>query len=817
MIKSTTKSTTNSGLKSNANSWLNIKSEVKGLVLVSMGLFLFVSLYSYNPNDRIFFENQGYELNPVLNACGHFGALLAVLFLKLLGFAAYSFVGFIFVMSASSFRNIKNSVDKVALGFLFITLISVTLELYLNQSLGQIINIENKNPGGWIGVLLGSYTLNLFNQTGTGIILGFLYLILMAIAFENPLKSIFNFLFKGTKGIQTLSLSVNEKLPKLSFSPFANFMKFDFLNKSNSDEIKLKNKKYDDGDEIRDRMDSNQVEDQDLIHSNLIPISPIVKMVLKRRQSLKEDTFKIESFKRDSLKKVSRRIKDSDWEMPSLDLLNEPPSQFEGMSEDEIREKSNLLVSKLEQFSVKGKITGVKSGPAVTLFEFRPNADIKISKITELADDLSLALASESVRIIAPIPGRDVVGIETSNSKRDTVFIKDIISMDTFWKDDMLLPIGLGRRADGYPMVVDLRKMPHLLVAGSTGSGKSVFVVSLIVGLLLRHSPKKLKLILVDPKQVDLAAFNDLPHLLIPPIRDSKKAVNALRWAINEMDKRYRSMSKFKVRDLEGFNEKVGVFTEEQLDEHNEINAQINLEAPMKSYYCQPLPYIVIIVEEFGDLMAVDKINVEHAVVRLAQMARACGIHLVLAMQSPRKDVVTGLIKTNIPGRISFKVASKMDSRVILDESGAERLLSRGDMLFQSPGISKPLRAHGAYVSEAEIEEITKVWKSQSEPMYDEKAMRAVDGSSSSSSSGEGMDHDSGGADDMDEFDDRYDEILEQVSGMKEVSASMLQRKFRLGYPRAARMIEVFEQQGVVGPANGSKPRKVLISTLKDL
>lgn len=785
----------------------SIKSEVKGVVLMATGLFLFISLYTYNPNDRIFFENQNYSLSPVLNACGHFGAFLSVLFLKLLGFASYAVSGLIVLLSLNAFKKKENSIDKLALGFLFVTLISVTLEIYLKF----MFKVESENPGGWVGYLLGSYLLNIFSSTGTSILLVAMYLILTFLTFDNPQQKTLDIVHGISLKLKPILSFIYTKLTNLKFRIF----KDEEVHLNNKNTVIETQDDYHKGTEV----DDDFVEHEENEADTAVPISPIVKMALKRRQAQKEETYKIESFKRDSTKKVSRRIKDSDWEMPSLDLLNEPPSQFEGMSEEEIRDKSNLLVAKLDQFSVKGKITGVKSGPAVTLFEFRPNADIKISKITELADDLSLALASESVRIIAPIPGRDVVGIETSNSKRDTVFIKDILSMDTFWKDDMMLPIGLGRRADGYPMVVDLRKMPHLLVAGSTGSGKSVFVVSLIVGLLLRHSPKKLKLILVDPKQVDLAAFNDLPHLLIPPIRDSKKSVNALRWAINEMDKRYRSMSKFKVRDLEGFNEKVGVFTEEEVDEHNEINAQINLEAPMKSYYFQQLPYIVIIVEEFGDLMAVDKVNVEQAVVRLAQMARACGIHLVLAMQSPRKDVVTGLIKTNIPGRISFKVASKMDSRVILDESGAERLLSRGDMLFQSPGVSKPIRAHGAYVSEAEIEDITKVWKSQSEPMYDEKAMRAVEGSSSNYSSGEGSDGESGGSgvDDMEEFDDRYDEILEQVSGMKEVSASMLQRKFRLGYPRAARMIEVFEQQGVVGPANGSKPRKVLISSLKDL
>ena len=358
--------------------------------------------------------------------------------------------------------------------------------------------------------------------------------------------------------------------------------------------------------------------------------------------------------------------------------------------------------------------------------------------------------------------------------------------------------------------------MPHLLVAGSTGSGKSVFIVSMITGLLFRHSPKTLKLILVDPKQVDLAAFNDVPHLIMPPIREPKKAVGALRWAIREMEKRYRSMSKFGARGLESFNEIVATMNDEKLSEHVLTNGALEGSYHPESF--QALPYIVIVVEEFGDLMAVDKVNVEQAVVRLAQMARACGIHLVLAMQSPRRDVVTGLIKTNIPGRISFKVASKMDSRIILDEGGAERLLARGDMLFLAPGVAKPERHHGPFLSENEISQVIDTWKAQGEPEYDAVAMKAIegsgggfsfDGNAAESASG---DFDSYGDDEI--KDDRYDEVLAWVAAQKEVSASLLQRKFRLGYPRAARIIEIFESEGVVGPANGSKPRQVMVRDL---
>ncbi|MCO5112809.1 MAG: DNA translocase FtsK [Bdellovibrionaceae bacterium] len=782
----------------------NIKSEIIGSLWLALSVFVLCSLVSFDPSDRVLFDTFSGAASPVKNACGHVGAILSELLYKLFGVASFFIVLLTLHMAIKSFRKEKISSDRYGWALVLLCLVAISLSLYTNLNLfGGVVQ-----QGGWIGYVLSKYALSVLNLTGTSIVLVLAYVICVILAVENP-AAVFNWAKarwnRGSEESEDEDEDWDIEEPQSVWSQWALKIKNIFGVKNKAVRTEL--------DTIEEDFEEEYDEEVDEEDHRIIPLSPVAKKSLKKKIQ-REQGFKIESFKRENVKKVARKIKDDEWEMPSLDLLNEPPSQFEGMSEDEIRQKSEQLVSKMEQFSVKGKIVGVKSGPAVTLFEFRPNADVKLSKITDLAEDLCLALSSESVRIIAPIPGRDVVGIETSNANRDTVFIKDIVSMDLFWKDSMALPIGLGRRADGYPMVVDLRKMPHLLVAGSTGSGKSVFVVSMITGMLLRHSPKTLKLILVDPKQVDLAAFNDLPHLLVPPIRDSKKAVNALRWAINEMDKRYRSMSKFRARDLEGFNECVSKFDAETKEEHAQINEQIDLEAPMKSYYFEPLPFIVIIVEEFGDLMSVDKVNVEQAVVRLAQMARACGIHLVLAMQSPRKDVVTGLIKTNIPGRISFKVASKMDSRVILDEGGAERLLSRGDMLFQSPGVSKPIRAHAAYVSEDEIESITEVWKEQSDPMYDAKAMRAVEGSSSAL--GE-ADDDMDMGDGIDEFDERYDEILAAISEMKEVSASLLQRKFKLGYPRAARLIEVFESQGVIGPANGSKPRKVLVGSLKDL
>ena len=484
-------------------------------------------------------------------------------------------------------------------------------------------------------------------------------------------------------------------------------------------------------------------------------------------------------------------------DLPSLKLLSSPPPSSKKISREEAQNLSRKLMDKFNQFSIKGRVTAIKTGPAVTLFEFRPDDNVKISRISEMANDISLALSSESVRIIAPIPGRDVVGIEASNTHRETVYLKTLLEQPEF--STKSLPLVLGRRADNEGIIEDLARIPHLLIAGTTGSGKSQFVISFITGLLYRHTPDTLKMILIDPKQVDLSAFKDVPHLLSPPIVSSVETISALRWTIAEMEKRYRSLAQFGVRDINSFNKIAGRLSAREQKEHEEWNKKSN---GSDNYYYEKLPLIGLIIEEFGDLMADPqfKRSIEMCVVRLAQKARASGIHLVLAMQSPRKDVITGLIKTNIPGRISFKVASGTDSRVILDEVGAERLLSHGDMLFLQPGASKPLRFHGPFISEEDVSQVVEYWKEQGEPEYISDLRKS--GSKSQSFSDDSSD--------PEESDPMYEEILNYVQTCSSISASFLQRKFRIGYPRAARIIEILYEEGVIGPPQGSKPREVL-------
>ncbi len=767
------------------NSFQKLRNDILAVIFFSISLFFSLSFYSYNPTDPSW-NSIGSNLKPS-NWCGYFGSFSADFFYQFFGISSWVFVIAFFIMSCKALgkKGLEKKWEKQL--WLIILLISLAslLEIHFNhfKFYGEKVGI-----GGSIGAFIAAQLLKGLNLHGTTLFLISFSVIALIFVTDWTLKG---FLKENIRMISLINRGLSG-LVSVLFSGLKNLKK-----KTGVPRIKISPVSI-----FNNRLEAFSEEIQDPHRNENNPEN-------NSEKDMDESTEKT-GYRQVRLKKqVQRRI--ANWKLPEIKILEDPPTSRYRISQSEVQKKSEILVNKLSQFSVDGEVTGAKPGPAVTLFEFKPEPHVKISKITELADDLSLALSSESVRIIAPIPGRDVVGIETSNSNRETVFLKDIIANEEFWSEETRLPLPLGRQANGQPKVVDLRRMPHLLVAGTTGSGKSVFVVCALTGLLFRHSPKTLRLILIDPKQVDLSTFNDIPHLLMPTICEPKKAVGSLKWAVKEMEKRYRSMSKFGSRGIEAFNEKIFEFNKEQISEHEIYNTELEQQQRHnETYYFTPQPYIVIVVEEFGDLMAVDKHNVEQLVVRLAQMARASGIHLILAMQSPRKDVVTGLIKTNIPGRISFKVASKMDSRIILDEAGAERLLARGDMLFLSPGVTKPIRHHGPWVTENEITSVMNYWSDQGEPEYNDKAITMTNQLGSSASQGTDFDEQT------EEFDDRYDEIVAWVSTTKEVSASLIQRKFRIGYPRAARLIENMEKEGVIGPANGSKPRQVLINSYND-
>ena len=461
-----------------------------------------------------------------------------------------------------------------------------------------------------------------------------------------------------------------------------------------------------------------------------------------------------------------------DFSLPSLDFLNDPPEESVKVDREVYLANARALEQKLLDFGVAGSVVEICPGPVVTMYEFSPAPGIKINKVASLADDLALALKTHSVRIVAPIPGKAVIGIELANATRQIVYLKEILASDVFQKDRNRLLLTLGQDIVGQPVVTDLAKMPHLLIAGATGTGKSVGLNAMICSLLYSHHPDRLRLLMIDPKRIELSLYDGIPHLLHPVVSEPKEATRALRWAVMEMERRYQLLEEAQARNLQGYNK-----TAEE-----------------------PIPYLVIIIDELADLMMVSSKEVEAAIARLAQMARAAGIYLIVATQRPSVDVLTGLIKANFPARISFKVSSKVDSRTILDVMGAERLLGMGDMLFLPPGSSDLRRIHGAYVSEEEIGRVVEFLKAQGEPNYDPHIIEAIPGEDSTETPGPG-----------ESADEKYDEAVEIVTQTGQASISMLQRRLRVGYNRAARMIEEMEHEGVVSPTDNMGRRHVLV------
>jgi DNA segregation ATPase FtsK/SpoIIIE, S-DNA-T family len=456
------------------------------------------------------------------------------------------------------------------------------------------------------------------------------------------------------------------------------------------------------------------------------------------------------------------------YRKPPLSLLNLPTNGKRHGNGVDLIKQAKILEGKLRDFGVDGRVVQVLPGPVVTMYEFEPASGVKVSRIVNLADDLALGMKALSVRIVAPVPGKSVVGIEIPNSHREPVVLREILASPAFQQAPSTLVLALGKDILGAPAVTDLAQIPHLLIAGATGSGKSVGLNGMICSILLNATPDEVKFIMIDPKMLELSVYDGIPHLIAPVVTHPKKAAAALHWAVEEMERRYRLLAEHGVRGIEGYNQ---------------------------AHPAQRLPYIVVVIDELADLMLVARRDVEDALTRLAQMARAAGLHLLVATQRPSVDVLTGIIKANFPARISFQVSSRTDSRTILDAIGAERLLGKGDMLFLPPGTSKLVRIHGAFVAEAEIKRVVDALRTQQEPVYEVSIFTAK-------------------ADEHAEpeaCDDKYDEAVALVARLGQASASLLQRHLRIGYNRAARLIEVMEREGVVGPADGSRPRDVYV------
>lgn len=669
--------------------------------------------------------------------------------------------------------NIKNKELYGLIGIYLILLAYLHLNVPIEKSFEEA---WSGNNGGLFGAMLSFLLVKLLGHTISKLVLFTLFLIILIIGSNGQL---FNW-------IKTAFIKV---IPFMKTTK-KEFQAFIYESEDNSERIReqreyLPNKKPFSSikaiSETVTKTDHTTVDNEDQSFTdNIKNINYTLKendKLTKIEQFIDETPYQNSTFqsqKRDS------------YQYPSFDLLyNSQNETF--VSEKEIEKNAEILLQTLNNFGVKGSITGISVGPAITEYEFQPAPGIKISKIINLADDLALNLAAHDIRIQAPIPGKAAVGIEVPNKKKSSVSIRGIIESDEFLNNTSKIIAALGKDISGENVIADLANMPHLLIAGSTGSGKSVCLNALIISVLYKSHPDEVKFLMIDPKMVELASYNDIPHLITPVVTNAKKAASALRWAVQEMENRYALFAEAGVKDLDRYNKKM-------LE-----NLALN-----KSEDIKILPKILIIIDELADLMMVSPNDVEDAICRLAQMARAAGMHLIIATQRPSVDVITGIIKANISSRIAFAVSSQIDSRTILDMSGAEKLLGQGDMLYYPRGIAKPIRVQGCYVSDKEIESIVERIKTQGAPIYNESIQSFSD---------DQMDE----ASEMpDNKDFMQDELLSEAALLfienGQASISMLQRNFRIGYTRAARIIDTLADLGYIGPYEGSKPRKIIMT-----
>ena len=523
-------------------------------------------------------------------------------------------------------------------------------------------------------------------------------------------------------------------------------------------------------------------EDNTLDEYNVELFNNIKHSSTKHNKGITESEKNVVTKEIDTMLNTSKENSIKIYTYPKLDLLNNnAKSKMKNEDKQDLFDNANKLEDTLMSFGVEAKVLQVTKGPSVTRFEIQPSPGVKVSKIVNLQDDIALGLAASAVRMEAPIPGKSAIGIEVPNKKQTPVFLREVLDSKEFQESTKKISFALGKDITGTCIVGDLSEMPHMLIAGATGSGKSVCINSLIVSLLYKYSPDEIKLLMIDPKVVELSIYNGIPHLLIPVVTEPKKAAGALNWAVNEMDKRYELFTKYKVKNIKSYNQQVD-----------------------KGFISEKLPYIVLIVDELADLMMTCPNDVEDYICRLAQKARAAGIHLIIATQRPSVDVITGVIKANIPSRISFAVSSGVDSRTILDQTGAEKLLGRGDMLYSPMGANKPLRIQGAFISEEEVENVVDFIKSsEDEVNYREEIIEHINNENLSSSSHSG---------DSEENDELLDEAIKLVVEYQQASTSFIQRKLRIGFNRASRIMEELEAKGIISERDGSKPRQVLIA-----
>jgi len=733
-----------------------LQKEIAGVFWLAAGLYLLLCLASFDNVDPSFNNNIGGET--VGNFGGIVGAHLADLLYQLLGLVAWllPFACFLFAWRLLKFRDIKVRFYKGAAFLILLLSLAglVALKVHSVNFFGQIIN----EAGGTAGRILVDLLARYLNTTGAALFLLMIFLVSLMLAAR----------FSMVLFLEGVFGRVADSLER----------------KREHRALRRRERK-------EKRASESRLKAPRIVAPEVLP-PPAPSPAAQKKPKTESSQEAFEFLEPSGI-----------YHTPTLSLLDHEGEPTRPVDRETLTMNARLLEKKLKDFGVEGEVVEVKPGPVVTMYEFAPAAGVKVNKIANLADDLTMALSALAIRIVAPIPGRGVVGIEIPNKERETVWLKDIFASEEFQKSSSKLPLALGKDIFGHTVVADLAKMPHLLVAGATGSGKSVSVNTMVLSLLYRATPEDVRIIMVDPKMLELSIYEGIPHLLLPVVTNPKKAALALNWGVREMERRYRLMSDKGVRNIDGYNRKLAKEAKQvQPVMPGEPEAQAVTDQDGEILEHGHLSHIVIIVDELADLMMVAGRDIEESITRLAQMARAAGIHLILATQRPSVDVITGLIKANFPTRLSFKVFSRTDSRTILDQMGAETLLGMGDMLFLPPGTGAVQRVHGAFVSELEVQRVVDFLKKQGEPEYDKSILQAPPAGES----------ESGGDDD---YDEKWDEALAIVADTRQASISMLQRRLRLGYNRAARMIERMEREGIVGPSDGtSRPREVFINNI---
>lgn len=799
--------------KNNSSFAGTLNKRLRESILLCMGavsLYLLLALVTYDPADSLWFGSH----TEIANAGGQMGAFLSGILLSLLGYSAYLSPGMIFYAAWLYFHS-RNQMDKAhfsyfimlrTTGLLFVFLTGCALtSLHLSMDYAG----HHTSAGGLLGKNIAHGMVSTFNNLGTNLILTALFLIGITLFTGFSWLKAADFLgervFRGTQYLRTLLTRIDQWAvnstekgpPPLDLIPPQTSVSLQNLNLLSPDEeseflptaSKSKPKIH--------RIEPKIVDPAHLtIEPN--PNEPFISAPpISKIQTLNKPTPR--RIKEESISLFEPPLAGTLPPISLLDPSDKPP--LTGYSNQQLEDISKEVELRLRDFGIQVKVVAVHPGPVVTRFELQLAPGTKVSRITALAKDLARSLSAVSVRIVEVIPGKSVIGLELPNIQRETVRLREILASERYQNATSALSLALGKDISGHPIVVDLAKMPHLLVAGTTGSGKSVGLNAMLLSLLYKATPEHMRMILIDPKMLELSVYEGIPHLLTPVVTDMKDAANALRWAVAEMERRYRLMATLGVRNLVGYNTKIKEAQEKEIPIPDPFWEPTGGEA--EPAYLDNLPFIVILVDEFADMMMVVGKKVEELIARIAQKARAAGIHLILATQRPSVDVITGLIKANIPTRIAFQVSSKIDSRTILDQQGAEQLLGHGDMLYLPPGTGVPIRIHGAFVADEEVHRVVHDLKRRGQPNY---LLNILEGDNPDSGTLEGF----GDSESTSEQDPLYDQAVQIVLETRRASISHIQRRLRIGYNRAANIVEAMQAAGVVSSMDQSGGREVL-------